>query len=482
MKTIEQKGMYQTFPRSGKANARTTHYCPGCGHGIVNKLIAEACAELGLQDTTIFVDPVGCGVFTYYYWDAAHVSAAHGRASAAATGVCRARPDAVTIAYQGDGDLGAIGFNNAFQAASRGEKFGCIFINNSLYGMTGGQMAPTTLEGEKTTTSPFGRNPAESGYPLHVCEVFNQLKAPVYIARVSVADTKRIMQAKQAIRRVFEIQRDHKGYAILEILAPCPTNFRMDAVTAAKFCIDEMEREFPLGVFRDSEKNPAPQAEPPRQSDSLLLGVQPVPLKPSCDALFGNADGEGAPPPKDDPAFRERRFKFAGYGGQGILSLGLCVAEAARLESRHTLWFPSYGPEQRGGAASCSVVVSGRHIGAPTVDHPDVLVCMNQPSYERFAKDVRKGGLIIVDETVPLPGSLPEGVEVRRVPAIRMAEEFGVPKAANTMMLAALLVCKATGLADETLETALCASFKKKPQLIEKNRELLHKAVEKLSN
>ena len=178
MKTIEQKGMYREFPRCGKPHARTTHYCPGCGHGIVNKLVAEACAELGLQDRTIFVDPVGCGVFTYYYWDAAHISAAHGRASAAATGVARARPGAVTIAYQGDGDLGAIGFNNAFQAASRGERFGCIFINNSLYGMTGGQMAPTTLEGETTTTTPYGRDPALTGHPLHVCEVFNQLQAP----------------------------------------------------------------------------------------------------------------------------------------------------------------------------------------------------------------------------------------------------------------------------------------------------------------
>ena len=143
MKVVEQKGMYQKFPRSGK-DTRVTHYCPGCGHGIVNKLIAECCAEMGLQDETIFVDPVGCGVFTYYYWDAAHISAAHGRASAVATGACRARPHAVTIAYQGDGDLGAIGFNNAFQAASRGENFACIFINNSLYGMTG-LYAPTNV-------------------------------------------------------------------------------------------------------------------------------------------------------------------------------------------------------------------------------------------------------------------------------------------------------------------------------------------------
>ena len=473
MSTIEQKGMYQEFPRSGKPHARTTHYCPGCGHGIVNKLIAEACAEMGLQDSTIFVDPVGCGVFTYYYWDAAHISAAHGRASAAATGICRARPDAVTIAYQGDGDLGAIGFNNAFQAASRGERFGCIFINNSLYGMTGGQMAPTTLEGEKTTTTPFGRDPSLTGHPLHVCEVFNQLQAPVYIARVSVADTRRIMQCKQAIRRMFDIQRRHAGYALLEILAPCPTNFRMDASGAAQFCMNEMEREFPLGVFRDTEKGVI-GVEPTVHPESKALAVKPVPRVASCAALF--AEGEQTPEACDDPNLPERRFKFAGYGGQGVLSLGLCVAEAARIERRHTLWFPSYGPEQRGGSANCSVVVSGLPIGAPTVEHPDVLVCMNQPAYERFAADVKTGGTIIVDETVPINVPPPSGVTLHRWPALRMAEDFGVPKAANTMMLAALKKFKLTGLSDESLETALVASFRKKPELGEKNRDLLRRA------
>ncbi len=473
MSMIEQKGMYREFPRSGKPHARTTHYCPGCGHGIVNKLIAEACAELGLQDNTIFVDPVGCGVFTYYYWDAAHVSAAHGRASAAATGVCRARPESVTIAYQGDGDLGAIGFNNAFQAASRGEHFGCIFINNSLYGMTGGQMAPTTLEGEKTTTTPFGRDPSLTGHPLHVCEVFNQLQAPVYIARVSVADTRRIMQCKQAIRRVFDIQRNHKGYALLEILAPCPTNFRMSPDVAAKFCMNEMEREFPLGTFRDVEKG-VNGIEPVKHPESQSLAIHSVPLKRSCAELFD--EGDHVPEAVDSPNVPERRFKFAGYGGQGVLSLGLCIAEAARLERRHTLWFPSYGPEQRGGSANCSVVISGTAIGAPTVEHPDVLVCMNQPAYERFANDVKEGGAIVVDESVPLNVEPPKGVTLYRWPAIKMAEDFGVPKAANTMMLAALKKFGLTGLSAENLETALVASFKKKPELGEKNRELLRKA------
>jgi 2-oxoisovalerate ferredoxin oxidoreductase beta subunit len=306
-----------------------------------------------------------------------------------------------------------------------------------------------------------------------VCEVFNQLQAPVYIARVSVADTKRIMQCKQAIRRLFDIQRRHLGYAFLEILSPCPTNFRMDAIGSAQFCMNEMEREFPLGTFRDTEKG-VMGVEPTVHPESKALAVKPVPLASGCAELF--AGGETAPAAVDDPSFPERRFKFAGYGGQGVLSLGLCVAEAARLERRHTLWFPSYGPEQRGGSANCSVVISGAPIGAPTVEHPDVLVCMNQPAYERFAADVKKGGAIIVDETVPIAVQPPEGVTLHRWPAIRMAEEFGVPKAANTMMLAALKKYRLTGLSDDNLETALVASFKKKPELGEKNRALLRKA------
>jgi 2-oxoisovalerate ferredoxin oxidoreductase beta subunit len=271
------------------------------------------------------------------------------------------------------------------------------------------------------------------------------------------------MQAKAAIRRMFEIQRDGRGYALLEILAPCPTNFKMPPDKAAAFCMDEMEKEFPLGVFRDETREP--------------LSVKPIPQVASCSELF--QEKNVVPAAVDDPKFAERRFKFAGYGGQGVLSLGLCVAEAARLERRHTLWFPSYGPEQRGGSANCSVVVSGTPIGAPTVEHPEVLVCMNQPAYERFVGDVKKGGTVIVDSTVPVNVQPPEGVKLIQWPAISMAEEFGVPKAANTMMLACLVKYGLTGLSRENLETALLASFKKKPELGEKNRVLLRKAEER---
>ncbi len=454
-------GMYEKFVRSGK-DTRATHYCAGCGHGIVHKLITEAMVELGLQDRTIIVNPIGCGVFGYYYWDCGNVGAAHGRAPAVGTAINRVRRNSVVISYQGDGDLGAIGFNNTFQAASRGEHMAVFFINNAIYGMTGGQMAPTTLEGMKTMTSPFGRDPLTMGYPLHVCEVLDQLKAPVYIERVSVAATKRNMQAKRAIRKALEVQRDGKGYAFVEFISPCPTNLGTDSLKAAAFCIEQMEKEYPLGCVRDAIATAVPRA--------------PVPAAPSVTEYFCNSDQHQAPTAEVDETAGELRLKFTGFGGQGILSLGICVAEAARLEKRFTTWFPSYGPEQRGGSAACSVVISGRAIGSPAVDHPDVLVCMNQPSYERFIKDMRPGGTVIVDATVPFTSKAPEGVRVISMPAIDLAIKMGVPKAANTMMLATLAKLGVTGLENSHLIEALDASFKKKPALVEQNRLLLNEA------
>jgi len=454
-------GMYENFSRSGR-DTRATHYCAGCGHGIINKLIAEALADMGLQDRAIMVGPVGCGVFGYYYWDCGNISAAHGRAHAVATAVSRTERDAVVLAYQGDGDFAAIGFNNCFQAASRGEHFAAFFVNNAIYGMTGGQMAPTTLTGMKTMTTPDGRDPALAGHPLHVCEVFNQLEAPVYIERVSVADTPRIMKARKAIRKAIEIQRDGKGYALVEIIAPCPTNMGTDSIKAAEFCNTLMEKEYPLGCFRDRSAETAPRPKRP-----------PAP-KPT--AFFADAHDGDIPTAEMDETFREIRLKFSGFGGQGILSLGLCVAEAARLEKRFITWFPTYGPEQRGGAASCSVVISGKPIGSPAVDHPNVLVCMNQPSYERFVGTVAPGGVVIVDATVPRTIEPPAGVKLVLMPAISLAAKLGVPKAANTMMLAALSRLRVTHISRDNLIRALADSFAKKPVLAEKNVELFNAA------
>lgn len=461
MTQIKTTGMYESFVRSGR-ETRATHYCAGCGHGIIHKLLSEVMAEMALQDRTIIINPIGCAVFGYYYWDCGNVGAAHGRAPTVGTAISRMRRDAVVVSYQGDGDLGAIGFNHTFQAASRGEHMAVFFVNNATYGMTGGQMAPTTLQGTKTATSPFGRDPLTAGYPLHICEVLNQLKAPVYIERVSVADTKRIMHARRAIRKALEIQRDGKGYAFVEFISPCSTNMGVDSVKAALYCVEEMEKEFPLGCLRDSSATALPRA--------------PVASAPTVAGFFKSTENHQAPAVEPDKAVRELYLKFTGFGGQGILSLGICVAEAARLQKRFTTWYPTYGPEQRGGAAACSVVISGQPIGSPTVESPDVLVCMNQPSYERFVGEVRPGGTVIVDATVPLNVKPPDGVRVVSMPAIDLSIKMGVPKAANTIMLAALARLGVTGLESAHLLAAMEASFKSKPALVETNRLLFREA------
>ncbi len=448
------RGFYDTFDR--KDGSRTSTFCAGCGHGIIHKLIAEAMADLGIQDRTVFVSPVGCAAFCYYYFDCGNVAGPHGRASAVATGLSRALPDKVVIAYQGDGDLGAIGFNNAFQAANRGEKFACFFVNNTIFAMTGGQMAPTTMPGQRTTTSPYGRDVARTGAPLRVSEVFAQLEAPVYVERVSVADTRRIMQAKKAVRKALEIQRDGKGYAFVEFLSPCPTNWRMDSLKAADYVTQEMEKVFPLGCFKDRTAE-----EPVRPQDIEVSDLR---------SLLGGTD-EGVEP-QHDPAFKERRLKFSGFGGQGVLSLGLVVAEAAGRAGRYVSWFPSYGPEQRGGAASCSVVMGGQEIGSPAVEEPDVLVAMNQPSLERFLPTVRPGGRVLYEASIPLEVKPPAGVTVLAFPAMRIAGDLGVPKAANTALLGALMELGWVEVPEEHVLASLDDSFAAKPKLVDVNRKV----------
>ncbi|MGI6497066.1 MAG: 2-oxoacid:acceptor oxidoreductase family protein [Kiritimatiellia bacterium] len=455
MSIKEAKGFYPVFTRGG-TETRATHYCAGCGHGILHKLVAEALSELGMQDTAVIVNPIGCAVFGYYYWDVGNVGAAHGRAPAVATALNRLLPRSQVISYQGDGDLSAIGMNHTLQAAIRGEHIATFFVNNSVYGMTGGQMAPTTLVGQKTTTSPYGRDPESTGYPIPVCELLDQLQAPVYIERVSLADTKRIMAAKKAVRHALEMQRDGKGYAFVEFLSPCPTNLGLNSIDAAKFCIEQMESVFPLGCLRDRSAEVQPR--------------EPKPAPPSLDEYFGVIREAEDPLPAAD--FPKRQMKFAGFGGQGILTMGINIAEAAHTCGAHSSWLPSYGPEQRGGTASCSVIVSDELIGSPTVEKPDVLVCLNQPSYERFAKDVRPGGVILVDLENPDPGLVPEGVRLIAFPAARFAGEMGAPKAANTAMLAILAATGASGVPEDAIQKAIESALRKKPKLIDINRKI----------
>lgn len=452
------EGFYDNFIRKNGTKTKSTHYCPGCGHGIIHKLIAEAIADLGIADDTIFISPVGCGVFCYYYFDCGNVAAAHGRASSVATGISRSLPGKTVISYQGDGDLGAIGFNSAFQAANRGEKFVCFFINNAIYGMTGGQMAPTSLPGQKTVTSPTGRDVATEGHPLKVAEVFNQLEAPVFIERVSVADTKRIMKARKAIRKALEIQKEGKGYAFVEILAACPTNMKMNALEGAQFTIDQMEPFYPLGNLRDRSEEPA-------------LVPNNIPVKELAELANGSEVKA-----KGNSEYPEKGFKFCGFGGQGILSLGLVLANAASEEGKNVSWFPSYGPEQRGGTASCSVVVSSKEIGTPAVDTPDLLIAMNQPSLEKFAPTVKAGGIIIYDTQIPVEIEFPEGVTVYGFPCTDIARNGGVAKAANTALLGAMVALDLTGLDEDGVLEALKDSFAGKPKLIPKNVEIFESA------
>ena len=238
-----------SFPKSMK-DVRT-HYSAGCGHGIVHKLIAQIMDELGIQEKTLVVAPVGCSVLAYNYLNADGLEAAHGRAPAVSTGLKRVHKDKVVICYQGDGDLLAIGTAETVHAANRGEHISVIFINNAIYGMTGGQMAPTTMEGQVTKTTPYGRNPKEVGWPIRACELLNTLEAPYYIERCAVYDVKHINQTKKAIKKAIQNQIDGKGYSFVEILSMCPTNWGVDPTKAAEWVRDVMEPYYPVKCFRD---------------------------------------------------------------------------------------------------------------------------------------------------------------------------------------------------------------------------------------
>ena len=227
------------------------HYCPGCTHGIVHRMVAETIDHLGIQANTIGIAPVGCAVFAYQYFNTDMIEASHGRAPAVATGVKRVRPDRVVFTYQGDGDLSSIGCGEITHAANRGENITVIFINNAVYGMTGGQMAPTTLLGQVTTTSPYGRNAAETGYPLHMAELLATTKGAAYIERVSVHDVAHIKKAGKAIEKAFRYQMEGKGFSMIEVLSTCPTNWGMTATQAMDWLKDNMIPQYPLGVYKD---------------------------------------------------------------------------------------------------------------------------------------------------------------------------------------------------------------------------------------
>jgi len=416
-----------------------THYCPGCGHGVAHKLIAEALEDLKLQDQTILVSPVGCSVFAYYYFDVGNVQVAHGRAPAAATGLKRACPDKIVIAYQGDGDLAAIGTAEIVHAANRGEKITVFFVNNAIYGMTGGQMAPTTLVGQRSTTSPWGRRPVNEGFPLHVAEMLSSLEAPVYIERVALSDNKNIMKARRAVRKALELQRDKAGFTFVEILSPCPTIWGKDPVDARKWVGEKMIPNFPLIVFRDKKVEiPNTIAPPDKTIEEIVEG--------ECKAAReGMVHGR-------THLFRHLGIKIAGFGGQGVLLLGQLLAEMAMREGLEVSWLPSYGPEMRSGSAHCHVCLSKERIGSPVLSCPDVLIAMNEISLRKFASQVAPGGTIIYGRE-RLPDDLPiSDAQVVCIPASEIADKLGSAKVANVVMMGALLEATECLLSDTAMK------------------------------
>lgn len=428
--TVLQKSnaFYDTFTRKGGSQMQSTHYCPGCGHGILHKLIAEALSDFDIKDRTVLISPVGCSVFAYYYFDVGNIQAAHGRAPAVATGYKRSNPDSIMISYQGDGDLAAIGANEILQAANRGEQMTVFFVNNAIYGMTGGQMAPTTLIGQKSTTSPRGRSSQNEGFPLRMSEIIATLEAPVYVERVMLTDVKNIARARKAVRKALKIQIDKKGFSFVEVLSPCPTGWKTTSVNAKKWITDVLSKYFEPGVKKDvsEDRQPVIQMRPQPHFDQYheLLDIKSITDEIKISSM---------------PEIKELsdEIKIAGFGGQGVLSLGYVLANVAMGHNYQVSWLPSYGPEMRGGTANCSVKVSDKRVASPMIDNPTVLIAMNKPSLNRFENDVVENGLILYDNGLIDSPPQRKDVTVIGIPATREADKLGSTKAANMIMLGA---------------------------------------------
>ncbi len=439
---------YSLFDRKDD-DQHQTHYCPGCGHGIVTKLLADAIDGLGIQNRTILVSPVGCSVFGYEYVDVGNIQSAHGRGPAVATAVKRSRPESIVISYQGDGDLAAIGTAEIVHAANRGENLTVIFVNNAIYGMTGGQMAPTTLLGERTTTTPLGRDPAEQGYPIKVCELLATLDAPVFLERVALGSNKQIMATGRVIRRALENQIQGLGFSLVEVLSPCPTAWGLEPAEAQTFVRETMTRSFPLGNFRDRSASALPPRPRPTVPDlgelPRILGLDP---KPESDGAW-DPIATAAPDPTAD-----HRIVVAGFGGQGVLLLGEFLAEAGLSAGYHVSWLPSYGPQMRSGTSNCHVRISAAPVDAPLVSHPTVLIALNEPSLRKFLPAMEPGGLVLYNADHLPADCAVDGLRVTPIASTAIADRLGSPKVGNMVMLGALLETTAM-LPEAALERAL---------------------------
>jgi 2-oxoisovalerate ferredoxin oxidoreductase beta subunit len=462
---------YSRFERHAHGaglKGRTTHYCPGCGHGLANKYLAEAIDELGIQDRTVAVSPVGCGVFLYYYLDVGNTQAAHGRASAVALGQKVANPESIVVSYQGDGDLASIGLAEIVSIAQLGIPISVIFINNAIYGMTGGQMAPTTLMGQKSSTTPSGRGQS-AGMPMRMAELIAGLDGSVYVERVALFDNKQRTRAKKAISRALRLQMENAGFTFVEVLAECPTHLGVDPEAAEKWVQENMVPVFPLGV----KKEPVP-------GYSAVIPFPPVyEADPVLHILQGSTESvqrfcQGFPEQIDD---HDIALKFAGAGGDGAQTAAMLITRAAINEGFDSTHIPSYGPESRGGTSYADVHVACEEVLSPASPTPHILVAFNAPSLAKFGPSVLPGGTILYDSSVihEVPETAAR-VQMFGLPFTEIARELGRVVVKNVVALGALQA--ATGiLTPDSFRIAIRQALKEKCALIPLNEEAFSRGM-----
>ncbi|HUK66068.1 MAG TPA: 2-oxoacid:acceptor oxidoreductase family protein [Anaeromyxobacteraceae bacterium] len=432
---------YERFERHDHAEglkAQGTHYCPGCGHGLVHKYLAEAIDRLGIQDRTVAISPVGCAVFLYYYLDVGNTQAPHGRAPAVAIGHKLANPKSVVVSYQGDGDLASIGLTEIMQAAQLGIPISVVFVNNAVYGMTGGQLAPTTLLGQRTTTSPGGRD-LHMGQPLKMAEMMALLDGPVYVERVALYDAKQRVRASRAIEKALRLQMENKGFSFVEVLAECPTHLRMTASEAERWVKETMAQVFPLGVKKDVAVEGWGSWRQPTYDPAVLL--EAMGAKETPPARFGS----GFP---RTPFGVDIGLKLAGAGGDGAQTAAMLLAHAAIHEGFDATHIPSYGPESRGGTSYADVRMAADEVLSPDVPSPHALVAFNTPSLAKFGPTVARGGVVLYDSSVTNAApALDASVRCLGIPCSEIALELGQPRVKNIVALGALQAM--TGLLPE---------------------------------
>jgi 2-oxoisovalerate ferredoxin oxidoreductase beta subunit len=455
---------YEHFERHAGGEGlkgQSTHYCPGCGHGLVHKYLAEAIEALGIQHRTVAISPVGCAVFLYYYLDVENVQAAHGRAPAVALGQKLARPESIVVSYQGDGDLASIGIGEILQAAQLGVPITVVFVNNAIYGMTGGQMAPTTLLGQKTATSPEGRM-RTMGEPLRMAEMIAQIDGPVYVERVALFDNKQRIRAQKAIARALQLQVDNRGFAFVEVLSECPLHLGLTPEEAEGWVQRNMLPVFPLGVKKDvtASRDPWPAWTVPSFDPSVVAGV----IGHAPEAVPRFCAGFPRGPWGDDVS-----LKLAGAGGDGAQTAAMIVARAAINEGFDATHIPSYGPESRGGTSYADVRIAAAEVLSPAAPNPHILLAFNAPSLAKFGPKVVTKGTVIYDSSVAPAPDL-HGVRVHPVPLTEMANGMGRLMIKNMIALGALAA--ATRLfPPDTFLTAVRQALEKKPDLLRLNED-----------